>query len=165
MAGKKSKQKNGASDPNSRTVCRNRRARHDFEILDELQCGIALTGSEVKSIRDNKISIDEAYARVENGEVWLYNSDIAEYPQATYLNHERRRPRKLLLKKREIRKFAEAAGHSGMTLIPLSVYFSRGIIKVKLAAAKGRQRHDKRDRIKGDADKRMIKDALRKRIH
>lgn len=160
MAGKK---KQSEDDPNSRTVCRNRKARHDYDILDEIECGIVLTGSEVKSIRNNKMSIDEAFARVENGEVWLFNSDIAEYPQATYLNHERRRPRKLLLHRREVRKFAESAGHEGLTLVPLAVYFSRGRVKVQLAVAKGRKLHDKRERIKQkDADKSM-RDALRRR--
>lgn len=163
MAGKKSKQKSHSDDPNFRTICRNRRARHDYEIVDTINCGVVLTGSEVKSIRDNKISIEEAYARVERGEVWLYNSDIAEYPQATYMNHERRRPRKLLMTRREIRKFAETAGHQGMTLIPLSVYFARGLVKVELAVAKGRKHHDKRDKMRQEDAKKSIRDALRKR--
>ncbi|MCL4150484.1 UNVERIFIED_CONTAM: hypothetical protein GTU68_024242 [Idotea baltica] len=162
MAGKKSKGKS-KEDPNARTVCQNRRARHNYEIEEELECGIVLYGSEVKAIRDNKISIDEAYARMENGELWLLNVDIAEYPQATYLNHERRRARKLLLSKRELRKFAEVASHSGMSLVPLSVYFTRGLVKVKIGAGKGRKVYDKRDRIKGEADRRVMRDAVRKR--
>ncbi len=161
MSGKKNKGK--SEDPNARTVCQNRKARHNYEIEDELECGIVLYGSEVKSIRDNKISIDEAYARIENGELWLLNVDIAEYPQATYLNHERRRARKLLLSKRELRKFAEVASHSGMSLIPLSVYFSQGMVKVNIGAGKGRKVYDKRDRIKGESDRRVIRDAIRKR--
>lgn len=164
MASKKAKKKKSASeDPNSRTICRNRRARHDFEIIDELECGIALMGSEVKSIRNNKITIDEAYARIQHGELWLLNCDIAEYPQATYLNHERRRERKLLLKRREIRKFAESAGHAGMTLIPLAVYFRRGIVKVEIAAAKGRKLYDNREKKKQDQDRKAMQDAVRKR--
>lgn len=164
MASKKAKKKKSATeDPNSRTICRNRRVRHDYEIVDELECGIALMGSEVKSIRNNKITIDEAYARIQKGELWLLNCDIAEYPQATYLNHERRRERKLLLKKRELRKFAESAGHDGMTLIPLSVYFRRGIIKVLIAAAKGRKIYDNREKKKKDQDRRAMQDAVRKR--
>ena len=164
MAGKSSKKKKSASsDPNSRTVCRNRRAHHDYEIYDELECGIVLMGSEVKSIRNNKISIDEAYARIHDDELWLLNCDIAEYPQATYLNHERRRDRKLLLKKRELRKFAESAGHDGMTLVPLSVYFTRGIVKVKIAAARGRKIYDNREKKKKDQDRKVMRDAVRKR--
>lgn len=160
MAGKK-KSKN--EDESSRVVCRNRRALHDFEIQDELECGIVLTGSEVKSIRANKVSIEEAYARIDRGEVWLYNADISEYAQASYLNHDRRRPRKLLMNKRQIRKFAETAAHDGMALIPLSVYFSRGMVKVKLGVGKGRKVHDKRQRIKSREAGRAIRDAVRHR--
>jgi len=156
------KKKSAAQESLARVVCRNRRARHDYDILDEIECGIVLHGSEVKAIRDNKISIDEAFARFEKGEVWLFNCDIAEYPQATYLNHERRRTRKLLLNRREIRKFAEAASHSGKTLIPLDVHFSNGRVKVQLAIAQGRKIHDKRDRIKTQDANRTIRAALRK---
>jgi SsrA-binding protein len=160
----KSNGKKATADSASRVVARNRRARHDYEIIDELDCGIMLIGSEVKSIRDNKITIDEAFARVEGGEVFLYNVDIAEFPQASYLNHERKRTRKLLLRKREIAKFAETAQQQGMTLIPLEIFFSRGIVKVKLAVAKGRKVHDKRDRIKSESDRREMRDAVKKRM-
>ncbi|WP_437226897.1 SsrA-binding protein SmpB [Planctomicrobium sp. SH661] len=160
MAGKKNQ---APADPNSRVVCQNRRARHDYEILDELECGLVLTGSEVKSIRDNKISIEESFARVENGEVWLHNSDVAEYPQATYMNHERRRSRKLLLSRHEIRKFAEGAEHSGMTLVPLDVHFSGGRIKLQLAIAKGRKQHDKREALKKRDAEKSMREAIRSR--
>lgn len=162
MAGKKSKAK-ASDDPNSRTVTRNRRARHEYEILEELECGIVLTGSEVKSIRNNKVSIEEAYARLKDGEVWLFNADIAVYPQANVMNHEPRRPRKLLLKNREIRKFAETGSQTGLTLVPLSLYFTRGIIKLKLAIAKGRKTHDKREKLKRDTDRREMQQALKQR--
>ena len=122
-----------------------RKARHEYEVLDEINCGIQLFGSEVKSIRNNKIVIEDAYARVDNSEVWLVNADIAEYPQATMYNHERRRKRKLLLQRREIRKFAEAGESQGLTLVPLSVFFARGFVKVKLGLCRGRKRHDKRE--------------------
>ena len=150
-------------DPNFRLVCRNRKAHHEYDILDEIECGIQLRGSEVKSIRNNKISIEEAYARMRDGELWLINADIAEYPQATVMNHEPKRPRKLLLRKREIAKFAEAAAQQGLTLIPLSVYFARGIVKVKVAVAKGRKLHDKRDKLKKQADTREMKTAMLRR--
>jgi SsrA-binding protein len=163
MSAKKSKQQQARDDPNSRTVTRNRRARHDYEILEELECGIVLTGSEVKSARNNKVSIEEAYARVNDGEVWLYNADIAEYPQANLMNHEPRRPRKLLLSKREIRKFAETGSQTGLTLIPLSLYFTRGIVKVKLAVAKGRRQHDKREKLRKETDRRAMQDAFKAR--
>lgn len=153
-----------SEDPQSRVVCRNRRARHEYEILDTVQCGIVLTGSEVKSIRDNRISIEEAYARVENGEVWLMNCDIAVYPQANVMNHEPRRRRKLLLKRREIRKFAEAAEEQGQTLVPLEVGFSRGIVKVTLAVAKGRKQHDKREKLKKESAGKAIREAMKHRV-
>jgi len=145
-------------------VCRNRRARHEYEILDEIECGIVLAGSEVKSIRSHKISIEEAYARLEDGEVWLLGCDIAQYPQANVMNHEPRRPRKLLLKRREIHKFAEAAKQGGLTLIPLNVHFSsRGIVKVSLAMARGRKLHDKRERLKKETATKEMRAALRSR--
>lgn len=164
MAGKKSKSRKVADDPNSRIVTRNRRARHNYEILDELQCGIELKGSEVKSIRNNKVSLEEAYARVTNGEVWLINCDIAVYPQANVMNHEPRRPRKLLLKRSEIRKFAESATQDGLTLIPLAMYFHRGLVKVTLAVARGRKQHDKREKLKKSEDRRSIRDAMKQRV-
>ena len=160
---KSKKKKTPTDDPNSRVVCRNRRARHNYEILDQVNCGIELLGSEVKSIRNNKISIEEAYARVDNNEVWLLNSDIAEYPQATMYNHERRRRRKLLLHRREIRKFAESGEQNGLTLIPLSVFISRGYIKVKLGLCRGRRVHDKRENLKKQAHEREMRAAMKPR--
>ncbi len=150
-------------DPQSRIVARNRRARHEYEIQETLECGIVLQGSEVKSIRDNKITIEEAYARIQNGELYLLNCDIAEYPQANVMNHERRRPRKLLLKKKELRKFAEVASQQGQTLIPLEVRFRRGLVKVVIAAARGRQLHDKREKLKKAAAGRSIREAMKTR--
>jgi SsrA-binding protein len=129
-----------------------------------MECGIALTGSEVKSIRNHKMSIEEAYARLEDGEVWLLQADIAQYPQANVMNHDPRRARKLLLKKREIAKFAESAGQQGLTLVPLDVHFSgRGLVKVTLAVAKGRKRHDKRERMKKQDAAKEMRAALRRR--
>lgn len=151
----------GKDDPNERVVCSNRKARHEYDVMDELDCGIVLVGSEVKSVRNNKISIDEAYARVDDGEVWLVGSDIAEYPQATVFNHERRRKRKLLLNRREIRKFAETAEHDGLTLVPLAVFFAGGRVKVKLGLCRGRKTHDKRERMKEQADRREMRDIRR----
>lgn len=157
---KKSKKEN--DDPNFRTVCKNRKASHLYDLMDELECGIALKGSEVKSIRNGKISIDEAYAQLEDGELWLKGCDIAEYPQATVMNHEPRRKRKLLLKKSELKKFAEASAQKGLTLIPVRVYFTRGIVKVKVAIGKGRKLHDHRDNLKKKADTREMRQAMLK---
>jgi SsrA-binding protein len=150
-------------DPNSKTVCRNRRARHEFDILDEMECGIVLKGSEVKSIRNGKISIEEAYARVQDRELWLIGCDIAEYPQANVMNHVPTRERKLLIRRRELQKFVAAAEQKGLTLIPLSVYFSRGLVKVKLAVAKGRKLHDKREALKRKEATREMRNAVLRR--
>ncbi len=156
--------KKSSTSDGSHMICRNRRARHEYDILDTLQCGIALVGSEVKSIRDHKVSIEEAFARLEHGEVWLHSCDIQPYPQANVMNHEPRRPRKLLLKKREILKFAESAGQQGLTLVPLDMHFSqRGMVKVTLAVAKGRKLHDKRERLKKDTAQKEIRQAMRRR--
>lgn len=165
MAKRKGKQKAkpGGGEPQTRTVCRNRKARHQYDILEELECGVALTGSEVKSIRNGKISIEEGYARLQDGELWLVGCDVAEYPQATVANHEPKRARKLLLHKRELRKFAEAAEQKGLTLIPLSVYFRNGRVKVKIAVARGRKLFDKRDKLKKQADRQEMRRALARR--
>ena len=161
--GKKRSKKKKSDDKGSKskTVCQNRKARHHYEIMDDLVCGISLFGSEVKSIRNGKISITEAYVRLKNNELWLVGCDIAEYPQATVMNHEPRRERKLLLKKRELKKFAMSADQAGLTLIPLSVFFSaRGYVKVKIAIGKGRKLHDKRDKMKKQSARREIRKAM-----
>ena len=144
-------------------VCRNRKASHEYEILQDIECGLMLFGSEVKSIRNGKVSIDEAFARIRNGELWLVGCHIAEYPQANVQNHEPLRTRKLLLHKRELAKFAEKAAERGHTLIPLDVHFSEGKVKVKLAIARGRKVHDKREKLKqADADREM-RQAMRRK--
>lgn len=158
---KKHQQK--SDDPNDRPISTNRKARQQYEILDTIECGIVLTGSEVKSLRDGKVSLDEAYARIRDGELWLVGCDIAVYPQASLMNHEPRRVRKLLLHRREMRKFAEQAGFKGLTLIPLSMYFTRGIVKVKVAVGRGRKLHDKREALKKNEARREMQRALASR--
>ena len=149
MAGKNKKSKEKKkSNPKSSTICKNRKARHEFEIIDEMECGIVLFGSEVKSIRDGNVSIEESYAHMKNGELWLLGCHINEYPQANVMNHIPRRERKLLLHKKELRKFAETATQKGLTLVPMAMYFTRGIVKVKIAIARGRKLHDKREKMK-----------------
>ena len=153
-----------SQDDHDRTViCTNRRARHEYDILDELDCGIVLSGSEVKSIRNHKISIEEAYARIDNGELWLVDCDIAEYAQASVMNHARHRKRKLLLRRREFNKFAEPADNDGLTLVPLQVFFQRGLVKISIGLCKGRKLHDKRERMKEQTDRREMRDARMKR--
>lgn len=146
----------------SRIVCRNRKARHEYELLEQLECGIALRGSEVKSIRNNKIAIEDAYVHLENGELWLIGADIAEYPQATYLNHDPKRKRKLLLRRREIAKFARASEQKGLTLVPVDIHLSRGFVKVTVAIARGQKEYDKREKLKKQADQHEIRQAIRK---
>ncbi len=132
-----------------KTVAENRRARFDYFIEETFEAGIALTGTEVKSLRFGEGSIAESYAEVKNGEVWLINSNVPEFSHGNRFNHEPKRPRKLLLHEREIARLHGAVERKGMTLVPLSVYFnSRGRAKVELALAKGKQTHDKRQTIK-----------------
>jgi SsrA-binding protein len=148
----------------ARLVAENRKARFRFEILDTLECGIALVGSEVKSLREGKLSLEEAYARVKGSEVWLMGADIAEYKQATIWNHLPKRPRKLLLKREEIRKFAGLAHEKGLTLVPLKVYITgRGLIKVELGLCRGKKLHDKRETLKKADAKRDIDRAMRRK--
>ncbi len=147
-----------------RPIAENRKARHRFEVLETLECGIALVGSEVKSLRNGKISLEEAYGRVRDGEVWLIGCDIPEYAQATIWNHDPKRPRKLLLHKIEVRKFAGKAHEKGLTLVPLKLYFNdRGIAKVLLGLCRGRKLHDKREVIKKADVNRDLQRAMRRR--
>lgn len=132
-----------------KTVAENRRARFDYFIEDKYEAGIALSGTEVKALRAGEASIAESYAEARDGEVWLINANIPEYSHGNRLNHEPRRPRKLMLHAREIEKLFGAVERKGMTLVPLSVYFNRtGRAKVELALAKGKQTQDKRASIK-----------------
>lgn len=138
-----------ADKPEVRLITENRKARHKFEVLDTLECGLALVGSEVKSLRSGRISLDEAYGRVREGEVWLVGCDIPEYPQATIWNHEPKRARKMLVHRRELHRFANQAHEKGLTLVPLKMYFNeRGVAKVLLGLCRGKQLHDKRETIK-----------------
>jgi len=152
-----------SESPGERVVAENRKARHDYEILDTLECGIALVGSEVKSLRTGRMSLDESYGRVEGREVWLYGCDIPEYAKANQLNHKPKRPRKLLLHRREIRTFAGHAFEKGLTLVPLKVYFKEGRVKVLLGVGRGRKAHDKREKLKAATARREIEIALRGR--
>jgi SsrA-binding protein len=144
-------------------VCENRKAKHNYLVLDALECGLALVGSEVKSLRAGKVSLDEAYARLKEGEVWLVGCDIAEYSQANQFNHPPRRVRKLLLHRREIKRFAGRATEKGLTLVPLKVYFKLGRAKVLLGLCRGKQRHDKRQAMKQAEAKREIQRVMRRR--
>lgn len=143
-------------------VARNRRARFEFDLLERVEAGIVLTGTEVKSLRNGKASLEEAYASVDRGEVWLNGCDIPEYVQANRMNHKPKRPRKLLLHRKEIEKVANKSADRGLTLVPLQIYFKKGIAKVEICVAKGRKLYDKRDAIKKQDVKRDIDRALRR---
>ncbi|HOV03622.1 MAG TPA: SsrA-binding protein SmpB, partial [Hyphomicrobiales bacterium] len=129
-----------------RLAAENRKARHQYEIGETFEAGIVLGGTEVKSLRGGRANITDAYAAEKNGELFLYNAYIPEYLQANRFNHETRRPRKLLLKKREIARLADAVQKEGMTIVPLKIYFNdKGIAKVLLGVARGKKLHDKRE--------------------
>ena len=147
-----------------KTVAENRRARYDYHIEDKFEAGLALQGTEVKAVRAGQATIAESYAEVCDGEVWLVNANIPEYSHGNRLNHEPKRPRKLLLNGREINKLFGAVERKGMTLVPLSIYFNRtGRAKVELALAKGKQAHDKRASIKDRDWKRDKARLMRER--
>jgi SsrA-binding protein len=159
----KSKPTPDREQDNERVISQNRSARHEYEVIDTLECGIMLVGSEVKSLRNGRISLDEAYARMKAGEVWLVGCDIPEYVQANQFNHEPRRPRKLLLHRREINKFASKAYETGLTLVPLKMYFKKGKAKLLLGVCRGRKTHDKREKLKNRSMQRDIQRAMRGR--
>lgn len=144
-------------------VAENRKARHKYTVLETLECGIALVGSEVKSLRMGQVSLDEAYARVRNDEVWLVGCTIAEYAEANRFNHEPTRPRKLLVHRREIHRFAERATQKGLTIVPLKMYFKRGWAKVLLGLCQGRRQFDKRQAMRRAEAARQIQRAMRRR--
>ena len=144
-------------------VAENRRARFDYFVEERVEAGIALTGTEVKSLRQGEGSIGESYATVDGGEIWLINSHIPEYSHGNRLNHQPRRPRKLLLRNREIAKLQGAVTRQGLTLVPLSIYFNgSGRAKVELALARGKKVHDKRETVKERDWKREQARLLRK---
>lgn len=144
-------------------IAQNKKARHDYSILDTYEVGLVLTGTEVKSLRAGRASLVDGFATVDGGEVWLQHVHIPEYTQGTWTNHEPRRPRKLLLHKREIRRLIGAVERQGLTLVPLELYFKRGVAKVAMALGKGKKLHDKRDAEKQrDADREIAR-AVRSR--
>jgi SsrA-binding protein len=153
-----------ASAPTHKLVTENRKARFQYEILDSVECGIVLHGSEVKSLRNGRCSIEEAYARLKDGEMWLVGCEIDEYRQATIWNHPTKRVRKLLLHKRELHRFAGRAKERGLTMVPLRVYFTdRGVAKCVIAVCKGKKMHDKRETMKKNDANREMQRAMKSR--
>lgn len=158
----KKKAKGKSDDKNERVIAQNRKARHNYTVLDTLECGIVLVGSEVKSLRLGSLSLDEAYGRVIGTEVFLVGADIPEYKFANALNHQPKRNRKLLLHRREIKKFAASAFEKGHTLVPLKMYFKRGRAKLLLGICQGKKTYDKRETLKKKVMQRDIDRAMRR---
>lgn len=146
-----------------KNICRNKRAFHEYEIHETIECGLVLTGTEVKSLREGHSSLEDAYGKIDGGEVWLIGSDIPEYSMGNRMNHKPKRPRKLLLHRREINKFAGKATQRGYTLVPLKMYFKNGRAKVELAVASGKKQHDKRESAKKADAQREIRRAMSNR--
>ena len=147
---------NGASEDGRHLIVRNRKARHEYEILETWEAGLVLQGTEVKALRAGRANVQDSFARVDNGEAWLYNLHISPYEQGNQFNHDPLRPRKLLLQRREIRKLIGQVEQKGLTLVPLDLYFRRGIAKVTLALVRGKKLHDKRQDLKSrDAQREM----------
>ena len=143
-----------ARETGKKVVAQNKKARHDYSIEDVYEAGIVLTGTEVKSLRAGRASLVDGFAQYENGEIWLRQIHIPEYNMGTWTNHEPRRPRKLLLRKDEVKRIANAVKDTGVTLVPLSLYFKDGYAKVEIAVARGRKSYDKRQAIAERESKR-----------
>jgi SsrA-binding protein len=146
-----------------KVVTFNRKALHDYHVLETVEAGLVLTGTEIKSIRDGRVNLREAFARAEDGELWLHNMHIAQYPAASHFNHEPTRKRKLLLHRSQIGELSEAINEKGLTIVPLRLYLKRGRAKVEIALARGRRVHDKRQKIAEREAERQITRALHQR--
>ncbi len=164
MAGKEKAKAKKPDDESFKIVARNRRARFEYDLMESFEAGIVLTGTEVKSLRGGKASLEEAYAGLDRDEeVWLFGCDIPEYLQANRMNHKAKRPRKLLLHRKEIDRLAAKVSERGLTLVPLKIYFKEGMAKVEICIAKGRKLYDKREALKKQDAKREIDRAARGR--
>jgi len=154
----------GDKEKGIKVIARNRKARHDYEILQKFEAGLVLTGTEVKSLRQGRVNLSDAYAVIRKGEIFLKNLDIPEYSHGNRMNHEPKRPRKLLLHASEITRIAVKVTERGLALVPLSIYFKGGWAKVELALARGRRLYDKRQSMKKKEDRREMDRALRRRV-
>ena len=150
------------SEGGRKVVASNRKARHNYDILETWECGVVLTGSEVKSLRAGQVQLKDAYGEVRRGEIWLENLHIAPYQFAREGGHDPERPRKLLLHKREIDALIGKVNEQGLTLVPLLIYFSQGLAKVELALARGRRKYDKRQAIRAREEQREMDRARRR---
>ncbi|MBI4834971.1 MAG: SsrA-binding protein SmpB [Planctomycetes bacterium] len=143
-------------------IQKNKKAYFDYEILDKIEAGLVLKGTEVKSIRDGNVSISEGYGRIDKGEAFIYNMEISPYRAGNIYNHEPKRPRKLLMKKTEIRRLVGNTTQKGLTLIPLALYFRNGFAKIEIGLARGKKLYDKRESIKNKMAQREINKIRRK---
>ena len=146
-----------------KVIATNKKARHDYFIEETYECGIVLVGTEVKSLRDGRASLTDGYGIIHNGELWLTGVHIPEYTEGSWTNHIPRRERKLLVHKRELNKLIGTMKTGGLTLVPLSLYFKDGKVKVELAVAKGKKAHDKRESLREKQDAREVARAVSKR--
>ena len=151
------------SKAEQKVLASNRKARHEYEVLETVEAGIELKGPEVKSIRAGNVSFQDAHARVERGEIWLYSLHVSPYEQANRFNVDPVRARRLLLNKQEIRRLAAKVEEKGLTLVPLDLHFSRGYVKVNLAVGRGRKLHDKREALKRREQDREARRATMER--
>ncbi len=142
-------------------VIKNKKAKFNYQVYEKLEAGIKLVGSEIKSIREKKCSIDESYITIKKGEVYLLNATISKFDKSSFFNHAEKRERKLLLNKREIIKLEQKTKKEGFTIIPLSFYFKGSLLKVEIALCKGKKTYDKRDAIKKEEETRKIKKAIK----
>jgi SsrA-binding protein len=159
--GSKEKGKGGGDE--IKVVCRNKKARHEYEILETLEAGMVLQGTEVKSLREGRVNLKDSYVKIRGGEAFLVEAHISPYPHGNRMNHDPQRERKLLLHKREIRRLTGKVQERGLTLIPLKIYFKSGLAKVELALAKGKRIYDKRAAIKRREERRELMRALKGR--
>jgi len=151
------------ADIGIKKIIENRKARHDYHLLERYEAGIVLQGTEVKSLRVGKVEIRDSYARVADGEIFLYDLHISPYDHGNLANHEPKRPRKLLLHKREIKKLDNGAQQSGFTIVPTRMYFSKGIAKVEISLARGKNEYDKREAIRERDARQNIETILKDR--
>ena len=148
-------------EPGRKVVVKNRKARHEYHVLDTWQAGLVLQGTEVKSLRGGRANLQDAFARFENGELWLHNVHISPYEQGSQFNHDPLRPRKLLLQLKQLRRLVGEVEQEGLTLVPLDIHFERGRAKVTLALVRGKKLHDKRDDLKRREDQRDMERAFK----
>lgn len=146
-----------------RTVARNPKARHLYHLLERWEAGLALLGTEVKSLRMGRATLIDGFVRAEGGEAWLHGVQIPQYPQASFLNHEPTRPRKLLLHRRQLDKLADGLSQKGFTAVPLALYFKGGVAKVEIALARGKSHADRREEVKGrEMDREISREIARR---